>query len=368
MFKRIRAIIRKEIYHILRDPRTLAIIFIMPVMMVLLYGYALNMDVEHIPIGILDHDNSSQSRAVIRAFQASKYFDIKQYLNKAHKVHSYFSSRESKAVVVIGKGFGNDRVTQPVSQIQLLVDGSDPTLGNASVSYANALLSSLNLSLPDAEKFIPLDIHEQFLYNPDLKGANFIIPGLVAVILMMVCALLTSITVTREKESGTMDMLLVSPVRPIEIITGKVFPYLAVAFLDAVFILGFAKLIFHIPLMGNLILLLGLSVIYVYCALGIGLFISSIAPTQQVAMMAALVATILPSVLLSGFIFPIFSMPLPIRALTHIIPARYYIEIIRGILLKSSSFGVLKDQAFFLAALGTVFLVAAVARFKTRVK
>jgi ABC-2 type transport system permease protein len=188
----------------------------------------------------------------------------------------------------------------------------------------------------------------------------------VAVILMMVCALLTSLTVAREKEMGTMNVLLVSPVKPIEILLGKVIPYIVLSLLDAIFIIVVAKLIFNIPLRGDLLLLFGLTILYVYCSLGIGLFISSVAPSQQIAMMAALVATIMPSILLSGFIFPIFSMPDIIKGVTYIVPARYYIEIIRGVLLKASTFDILKGQVLFLFLLGTFFIIIASARFKTR--
>ena len=307
MFNRIKALAVKELYHILRDHRTLAVIFLMPVMMVVLYGHALNMDIKHIPVGIVDRDHSSESRAVIRALNASDYFDIGAYFDTIGDIENLFRTRKIKAAFVIPKGFGDERTENPVSHIQLLVDGSDPTYGNAAVNYANALLAGLVVSTPGAETLVPVDFRDRYLYNPDLKGANFIIPGLVAVIMMMVCALLTSITISREKETGTMDILLVSPVRPYEIIIGKVIPYVMLSLLDAVFILIFAKIVFGIPLRGDLVLLFGLSILFVYCALSIGLLISSIAPTQQVAMMAALVATILPSIILSGFIFPIFS-------------------------------------------------------------
>jgi len=366
MFNRIKAMAVKELYHILRDHRTLVVIFLMPVMMVVLYGHALNMDIKHIPVGIVDRDHSAESRAVIRALSASDYFDITAYFDTIEHIETLFKTRKIKAAFVIPNGFGNDRTEKPVSHIQLLVDGSDPTYGNASVNYANALLSGLALSAPGAKTLVPVDFRDRYLYNPDLKGANFIIPGLVAVIMMMVCALLTSITISREKETGTMDILLVSPVRPYEIIIGKVIPYVMLSLLDAVFILIFAKIVFGIPLRGDLPLLLGLSILFVYCALSIGLLISSIAPTQQVAMMAALVATILPSIVLSGFIFPIFSMPLPIRAITSIVPAKYFMIIIRGILLKSSTFDMLRVNALALFLLGTTFLLVATSRFKTR--
>jgi ABC-2 type transport system permease protein len=272
-----------------------------------------------------------------------------------------------RAALVIPKDFGLNLRRGPSAEVQLLVDGSDPTYGQAITNYANAITTLYSLGNPAAARGIPLEVREQYLFNPDLKSSNFIIPGLVAVILLMVCALLTSITLAREKETGTMDVLVVSPVHSLEIVVGKVIPYVGLALLDAVFILSFAKLVFDIPLHGNLVLLLALSVVYIYCAMGIGLFISSMAKTQQVAMMAALVATIMPAIMLSGFLFPIFSMPAPIRAITYIVPAKYYLEIIRGILLKSSTFDLLMVQTLFLAGLGTLFVLLSSLRFKTRV-
>ncbi|MDP2984792.1 MAG: ABC transporter permease [Candidatus Latescibacter sp.] len=368
MIRRLFAIIHKEINHILRDPRTLIVLFAMPATMVVLFGFALNMDIEHIPIAVIDRDNTPESRDFIRAFTGSKYFSVKYRIDTADQVENLFRNRKIKAALVIPDGFGKDFAARPEADIQLLVDGSDPTYGQAVVNYSSAIAITYSVSSPAAARLIPVDIRDIFLYNPDLKGSNFITPGLVAVILMMACALLTSITIAREKETGTMDVLMVSPVRPIEIVVGKVIPYVGVSLINAVFILTFAKLVFNIPLRGDLVLLLGLSVIYVYCALGIGLFISSIAKSQQVAMMAALVATIMPSILLSGFMFPIFSMPAPIRIITYLVPAKYYLEIIRGILLKSSTFSQLQGQVLFLAVLGTAFVIIASLRFKTRVQ
>ncbi|MHB9028281.1 MAG: ABC transporter permease [Candidatus Latescibacterota bacterium] len=367
MITRLLAIIRKEFYHILRDPRTLAVLFLMPAVMVLLYGYALNMDINNIPIAVSDEDRTPRSREFIRAFTGSHYFTLEEYVTSTERIGELFRNRAVRAALVIPRGFGAAFGTEPETNVQLLVDGSDPTYGQAVANYANAIATTFAFTGPAADRLVPVEVREQFLFNPDLKSSNFIIPGLVAIILMMVCALLTSITLAREKETGTMDVLVVSPVNSLEIVFGKVVPYVGLAVLDAVFILAFSKLVFDIPLRGDLTLLLGLSVVYIYCALGIGLFISSVAKTQQVAMMAALVATIMPSMLLSGFLFPIFSMPAPIRAITALVPAKYYLEIIRGILLKSSSFGALKDEALILAFIGTLLAVLASLRFRTRV-
>lgn len=366
MIQRLGAIIRKEFYHILRDPRTLGVLFVMPAVMVLLYGYALNMDITDIPIAVNDEDRSPRSRELIRSFTGSEYFRVVEYVTGAEHIGELFRTRAVRAALVIPRGFGEAFGTGPEADVQLLVDGSDPTYGQAVTNYANAIATTFSLTGPAAISIVPVQVREQFLFNPDLKSSNFIIPGLVAIILMMVCALLTSITLAREKETGTMDVLVVSPVHSFEIVFGKVVPYVGLALLDSVFILSFSKLVFDIPLRGDLMLLLGLSVVYIYCALGIGLFISSIAKTQQVAMMAALVVTIMPSMLLSGFLFPIFSMPAPIRLITSIVPAKYYLEIIRGILLKSSGFGALRDETLILALIGTLLAVLASLRFRTR--
>jgi ABC-2 type transport system permease protein len=367
MITRITAIIRKEIYHILRDPRTLMVLFVMPTMMVLIFGYALNMDVAHIPIAVNDLDHTPESRALIRSFTGSDYFAVTRTVTNAAQVGDLFRVRLVKAALVIPRGFAKDLNASTHPTVQVIIDGSDPAFGNAVLNYADAVITTHSTNLPSGIRVTPAEIRENFLFNPDLKSSSFVTPGLVAVILMMACALLTSITLAREKETGTLDILVVSPISPGEIVIGKVIPYVGLALINSTFVLSFAKIVFDIPLRGDLVLLLGMGIIYIYCALGIGLFISSVAKTQQVAMIAALASTIMPSVLLSGFIFPVFSMPAPIRVLTYIVPARHFLEIIRGILLKSSTFDVLKGQAAILLALGTVFLFLASVRFKTRV-
>lgn len=368
MFPRIGAIIAKEMLHILRDPRTLAIVFALPIIMVILFGYALNMDVDNIRIAVIDEDRTPESRDLVRTFSSSDYFEIIAYPPNRKGAGHLMERGDIRAIIVIPDNFGADIAFKPSTDIQIIVDGSDPTYGNASINYTAAVTAAFSLDASGSESILPIDIRDRFLYNQDLEGSHFIIPGVIAIVLMMVCALMTSITIAHEKESGTMDVLLVSPVRPGEIVIGKVVPYIALALIDAIVILVFARLVFNVPVRGDILLLFALSVLYVFCALGMGLLISSVAPTQQVAMMIALVGTILPSIILSGFIFSIFSMPAPIRILSNIVPARHFMTIIRGILLKDSTAGMLKDQALMLAAIGTFFLAAATIRFKARIK
>ncbi len=366
MFNRIFALAGKEVRHIFRDSRTLAVIFVMPVFMVLIYGYALNMDVRNISIAVIDYDATPQSRSLIRSFEGSGYFTVTAYPESRKSAEELLMSHEARCVMIIPSGFAEDKASHTAPSVQILVDGSDPTYGNTAVNYSSAIVFDHSLSQAGGLAAMPFEIRERFFFNPELRGSDFIIPGVVAVILMMVCALLTSITIAREKETGTMDILLVSPVRPLEIIVGKVIPYIVLALIEAAFILAFSRLVFEVPVRGSLILLFGLTFAYIYCALGMGLLISSVAATQQVAMMMALVATILPSMILSGFVFSIFSMPAPIRMLSYAVPARHYIAIIRGVLLKSATFGALADETGILILLGTVFLTVATLKFKTR--
>ncbi len=359
MIRRVAAIALKESRHIMRDPRMLAVIFIMPVFMVILYGYSLKMDVDNIPIAVLDEDRTQASRELVRSFGASGYFDIIIHPQDRKTFDRLFQAGEIRAAIVIPEGFQTDRIAGPAAPVQVIVDGSDPMYAGAVANYSQAIAAAV--SGPDTA--LPLDIREQYLFNPELEGSHFIIPGVVAVVLMMVCALLTSLTVAKEKETGTIDMLLVSPVRGYEIIIGKVIPYIILAIVDAVLVLAISKAIFDIPMRGSLVLLFWLTLLYVYAALGIGLFISAMAASQQVAMMAALVATIMPSIVLSGFIFSIFSMPAPIRAVSWIVPATHYIRIIRGILLKGSDAAELAADTGMLAIIGTVFVVLAMVRF-----
>jgi len=286
------------------------------------------------------------------------------YARRAKPMMEYLMSREKYLFSSIKGVTGQSpshAMRGPAAEVQVIVDGSDFTYGNAIVNYTTAIARTV--SAGGLRTGMPVEVRERFLYNPDLEGSHFIVPGVVAIVLMMVCALLTSITIAREKETGTMDVLLVSPVRSHEIILGKVIPYIGLALVDAVIILVCARLIFDVPFRGNLLLLTWCTVAYVYAALSLGLLISSNASTQLVAMMAAMVATILPSMVLSGFIFSIFSMPAPIRAITWAIPARHYITIIRSILLKGGGLTDITVSIVALLIIGTVFVLAATLRF-----
>ena len=361
---RIKSIFIKELLHIIRDPRSLAIIFVMPIIMIVLYGYGISFDVKDIKMAIIDRDHSSSSRQLIDKFIHSGYFALRSDASSTDDIEQLFLYRKIQVMLVIPTGFDASLRNQPQTEVQLIVDGSNANSATVISNYAQYLVSSFSAEMNPVVAQIPLDVRPRIWYNPELKTPPFIVPGLVAVLMMMICAMLTSITVAREKETGTMEQILVSPVRSHEIILGKVTPYIDIAFVVALTTLAFSVLVFDIPCNGSIWLLVFFIVVFIYASLSIGVLISSRAKTQQVALMSALVGTLLPSILLSGFIFPVHSMPRVLQVLSYIIPAKYFLFIIRGIMLKGIGFEYLKLNGLCLFLFGTVALIVSVKNFK----
>ncbi len=368
MNSRIWTILRKETIHIRRDPRSLVIVFLMPIMMILLYGYAITFDIKEIRLGILDQDRTPASHELVHDLTSSNYFIVSGYLQARDEIAEAFLKRRMLAVLVIPPGFSADMGTKAVTEVQVLVDGSNANTATVALNYIKSFFVARSLQMNAEILRSPVNLQPRVWYNPDLKSAHFIVPGLVAVIMMMICALLTSVTVARERESGTMEQILVSPVRSIEIIIGKTLPYVLLALVDAIVVVVFAQMVFGVPFRGDPLWLLGFSLIYVYACLCFGIFISARVATQQIAMMSAMLATMLPSILLSGFIFPILSMPKILQLLSYIVPARYYLVIIRGIMLKGIGPVHLWMPALFLAVFGTLLLMISIRRFKTNLE
>lgn len=360
-------IARKEFIHIRRDPRSLMIIILMPILQVLLYGYAIDMDVKDIRLGVLDQSRTLASRELVRRFTASGYFIQTADIKNRAGIEDYFRRRKIKAALVIPQDYTRSIKSRLVSPVQILVDGSDSNTGSIVVNTSRQLLVEASFSLSGI-KDPPLKIASSIWYNPEQESSHFIVPGLVAVLLMMICALLTSITITREKESGTLEQILVAPVKPFELILGKVLPYVALGALITFLIVLLGYFWFGVPFEGSALLLGLFSLVYLLTALSLGIIISTIAPTQQVAMMMAAMITLLPSVILSGFVFPLASMPVLLQVVSHIIPARYYLIIIRGILLKGNSFAVLWPNAVFLLLLAAILIAVSIKRFKVRLE
>jgi ABC-2 type transport system permease protein len=365
---RIRFIAQKEVYHILRDFRSLLIVIIMPIMMVFLYGYAINMDIEHVTLAVVDLDHTTESRALMERFFRSAHFDHPRADFDLTDPEQVLRSGNAAAVLYIPVGLAQALTRGETFELGMTVDGSDATLGLAVQAFSNAVLFEfMKDRLPPGFELPGVTISQQVLYNPDLKSSHFLVPGLVAIILMMISALMTSMTIAREKESGTMEQLLTTPVRPSEVLIGKLLPYVVIAFLDGIFVLIFARLVFGVPFTGSYVLLLFFGLLYVTTALSIGILVSSIVNTLQEATMLAQLTTLLPSVMLSGFIFAIKNMPFVLQAISHLIPARYFNVIIRGIMLKGTGFAVLAPQAGALILLMLVLMTVAAKKFKTRV-
>lgn len=358
----------KEVKHILRDPRTLIIAILMPVLMTLLYGYAINLDTENIKLGVLDYDRTSESRELVSKFYNSGYFLKADVAPMLFDPERCLRAGKAIAILVIKSGFAKALAGGSEFELGLLIDGADANMAAAAGSYSNMALGRfLEDRLPFGFELPGVTISRQVLYNSDLKSSHFFVPGLIAVILMMISALLTSITIAREKETGTMEQLLTCPVTPRQIIIGKVIPYIALALLDGVLVLVFAVVHFGVPFSGSVLLLLLFGLIYVSAALSLGVLISTVVATQQLAMMGAQLLTVLPSVMLSGYIFEIKNMPVALQYVSYLVPARYFIRVVRGIMLKGSGITVLWGEAAFLIVLAVVLLVVATKRFRLKV-
>ncbi len=376
MWTRIRAVMRKEFIHIFRDPRTLAVVMVLPVLMLMIYGYAINLDVRHLRTAILDEDKTSISREFIRSLQHNEYFDVVQYLDRPGQIDALFARGKAKLVFVIPRGFGRDVASGRSPQVQALIDGSDSTTATIAQSYVSGFIQMTSIDyarryarrmgLPAERLAVPIDFQPRVWYNPEMKSTHFIVPGLIAVILMQISALLTSLTIVRERERGTIEQLVVSPVMPHELMIGKIVPYVIIAFVDVLLVLASGRLLFGVPLKGSVVLLLVHSAVFLFASMGIGLLISVIARTQLVAFISAMLGTMLPSVLLSGFMFPISAMPQVLQYLTYLIPARYFIVILRGIFLKGVGPEVLWKPALSLIVFGVVALALSARRFQKR--
>ncbi len=336
--RRLLAIAMKEVLHIKRDHRTLFVAIAMPMAMLMLYGYAIDMELKHVRIGVYDRDCSPESRALVERITAGNTFVITEYLNDRADFENGFKANRYRAILAIEPGYAHDIATNKNADFQVIVDGSDVNSANVisnNISAVAQQLSNERLQQRFGKKITPpIELRTRIWFNEELKSPIFIVPGLVALFLVMVCALLTSVAIARERENGTLEQILTTPVHPVEVIIGKVLPYLAIAVIDAVLTVSVGYFVFDVPLRGSLLALTAYSTIYLIVALGMGLLISVFVKTQQLALMFALILTLLPTLMLSGLIFPTSSMPFPLQMLSKIVPATWFIPIVRGIMLK----------------------------------
>jgi ABC-2 type transport system permease protein len=373
MILRLTSIIRKEFIQILRDPRTLMLIIAMPILQLFLLGYAATTDVKNISLAVWDQNQTVQSRALLDAFRSADYFRISYSVGSQDEFRALIESGRARAALIIPPDY-DQRLSEGHAQVSIVLDGSDATVGGTALSAArligqaystDILTQQMALSGRSFSFTLPVDVRTQVWYNPDLISAYFNIPGVIGMILSFITALLTATAVVRERERGTIEQLIVTPIRSWELIVGKVLPYVILAFVDVIEVLIIGHWWFGVPVRGDLSLVLILSGLFALSSLGIGLFASTIANTQQEAMLTVMM-TILPSIFLSGFFFPIDAMPKFLQVVSYIIPLRYYLVIIRALLLKGVGVAAIQGEIVALALFAILITGAAAARFRKR--
>ncbi len=366
-------IARKELFHIVRDRRTLAVMFLIPMVQLFLLGYAATTDIEHLLTAVVDADRTPQSRELIEAYKASRYFDIVSYVDSEQDLARMVDRGTVRAGLIIPAGYGADVIAGETASVAFVVDGSDPTIANAVLSSAQSVGQAHSARIVERrlgispEDMMAVEVRSRVWYNPEMKSANFMIPGLIGMILFLLTTMLTALAIVREREHGTIEQLMVTPIRPIELVVGKVAPYIAVAFFDVLEVLAIGVFWFGVPIHGSVELLLTLSALSLMTTLGIGIFVSSVANTQQEAMLLVWLL-LLPSIFLAGFFFPLEAMPRVLQWLSYAIPLRYMLIILRGIILKGVGFEVLAEQVVALVVFGVVIMIFAATRFRKRLE
>lgn len=370
---RLRAIIQKEILQIRRDPPSLAIALVMPIMMILLFGYAVNTDVDHLPMAVWDQDRSQHSREIIRQFVHTEYYDYVYEIQGYDELQELIDKGSIKVALVIPADYSTRLDTGREAKLQLLIDGSDPNAARTALANAQFIVQneSTSLQLQKLEKQglgrieWPMSIESRVLYNPNMESLVFNIPALIGLIMQNVTAILTAFALVREKERGTMEQLVVTPVRPVELIIGKLIPYVGIGMLSFCIVLITGVAWFGVPVKGSIPLLVTLSLLFLITTLAIGMLISTVSKTQLQAMQMSF-AFILPSVLLSGFIFPRETMPIVIQWIGGAIPLTYFLEILRGIFLKGVSLDTLWQETLILSVFTLFICMVAVLKFRKR--
>lgn len=362
--RRIRAVLRRESSDMRRDPRSLFLTFLYPILMLMLYGYGIRYDVNHVPLTILDWDETAESRGLASALTTSEYFSRVRWARDLRDVDHDLNTDTSRAAVIIPHEFAaRIRAGQP-GTVQALIDGSDSNSATIAQGYVLAIVNRYALELAGTAAAPPIELRSRVWYNPELESVNFIVPGIIAVIMMIVGALITSLSIVKEKERGTIEQLLVSPVRPLEMIVGKIIPYVGIALMNLIIIIAAGYVVFGVPIKGSLLQLGLFSILYLTSSLGLGVFISTIAENMQTAMISAVFISLLPSIILSGFIFPIRNMPIVIRLVTYCFPGRYFVTAIRGIYLKGVGLSVLWPEALSLLVFAVAIVWLSTTRFR----
>lgn len=371
---RLRSLIRKEFIQIVRDPRTLLMMFVLPIVMLFLLGYSATNDVRNVPTAILDQDRSDKARDLINAYRAADYFGFAFDVDSVDEVKWLIDSGQAKAGLIIPPDYGQRLARGEQAQVAFVIDGSDPTVAGTALSAATLIGQTKATAVLRAELEAkgqsgavqpPIEVRTQVWYNPDLVSAYFMIPGLIGMILQYMAIMLTSTAIVRERERGTIEQLIITPISALELIAGKLTPYILIAFFDLMEVLILGTLVFNVPINGDIGLLLALAALFLVTTLGLGLLISTIAKTQFEAMMTAMFIQ-LPSIFLSGFFFPLAAMPPFLQALSYAVPLRYFLIIVRAVTLKGVGVAAVAGEVIALIIFGVIVTLAAARRFRKR--
>lgn len=359
--------VKKEFRHIFRDRKSLLIIILMPIVQIILFGFALTNEIKNSNIAVLDNAKDGSSRAIIQRLDASRYFNVSQILNTQADIETAFKSGKIRLAVVFQPGFRESLLHTNHAQVQLIADASDPNTATTVTNYAANIISDYQKEL-NGQVQVPYAIKPEIrmLYNPQLKGAYNFVPGVMAMILILIAAMMTSVAIVREKEINTMEVLLVSPLKPLLFILSKAIPYIFLSLVNVVTILLVSVTLLEVPINGSLLLLMGESLLFIITAVSLGLMISTLTKTQQEAQMFSLMALLLPTLLLGGFMFPIESMPLPLRIISNVVPSKWFFLIVKDVMIKGLGFSAVWKESLILAGMSLFLLAISFKKFKTR--
>jgi len=365
--KQFLAFVRKEFYHVFRDKKTLLLLFGLPVAQIVLFGFALTNEIKNSEVVICDYANDEASRRITGQIEASGNFSIRKHLRSHRDIEAAFQEGHTKLAIIFPARFNHDLLHLNKAQVQIIADASDPNTATTLTNFATSIIMDYQNELLEGRP-LPFRIHTdlRMIYNPGLKGATNFVPGVIALVLLLVCVLMTSVSVVREKELGTMEILLVSPFSPVLVVLAKAIPYFFLSLLNLTVILLLSVTLLDMPIQGSLLLLYAVSALFILTALSLGLLISNSTDSQQSAMLMSLMGMLLPTLMFSGFMFPIENMPLPLRIISNIVPSKYYYIIVKSIMIKGLGFSAIWKETLVLAGMTAVLLAISIKKFKIR--
>ncbi len=367
--KQFLSFVKKEFFHVFRDKKSLLMLFGMPIVQILLFGFALTNEIKNAKIVICDYSNDAATQQIINKLEASKSFEVQRVVSDHFQIENSFKSGDIKLVIIFPENFNRDLLHLNSAQVQIIADASDPNAANTLTGYATNIIRSYQQELR-SNSSAPIQIvpEVRMLYNPQLKGATNFVPGVMALVLMLVCVLMTSVSIVREKERGTMEVLLVSPINPVLVIIAKAIPYLLLSVINLVVIILMSVTLLDMPVNGNIVLLFVESILFIITALALGLLISNSVESQQSAMLISMMGMLVPTMLFTGFMFPIENMPVALQLISNIIPAKWYYIIVKSIMIKGLGLASVWKETLILTIMAAVILVISFKKFKIRLE